>query len=105
MCVGGSLENDPLLIVIACANCLNVTTQTILNNPQFYGAAYWYFTINKSFGYSPTSTITQNDADLYDRDSNFRLSWHLDNFLGGYRLGNLTGLNENTTYSKKIFIN
>ncbi len=41
MCVGGSsIYNDLLLLVLACANCLSVTTQTIINQPIFSGSAY-----------------------------------------------------------------
>lgn len=104
MCVGGNRPLDALLRVIACANCLNVTTQTLLNQPKFHGQAYWYFTANSSFGYSPTTTINQNSADNYDNSSNLRVSWHLDKNVGGWRLGSLVWLNEDMIYYKKVFL-
>jgi hypothetical protein len=104
ICVGGNRYDETFLRVVACANCLNVTTQTLTNQPQKYGAVYWYFTENQSFGYAPNSTITQNSADNYDENSNFRLSWHLQGN-GGWRLGNVTSLNSDTNYYKKAYIN
>lgn len=104
MCVGGSKSNDLLLRLVACSNCLNVTKQTLLNQPQFNGAAFWYFTPNKSFGFSPTNKIRQNIADDNDEASNLRLSWHLDVNDGGWRLGNLVRLNNDTIYFKKFFL-
>ena len=107
MCVGGSDSvNDPFTLrVVACANCLSVTTQTSLNQPMFYGAAYWYFTDGQSFGFSPTNTINQYNADSTDLNSNLRVSWHLLGNVGGWRLGNITNLNDDLNYYKKIFIN
>jgi hypothetical protein len=106
MCVGGSnSQSDPLLKVVACGNCLSITTQTILNQPKFYGSAYWYFTENQSFGFSPSSNINQNQADDFDLSSNERLSWHLDQGIGGWRLGSKVSLNADGTSFKKVFIN
>jgi len=104
ICVGGNRYDESFLRVVACANCLNVTTQTPLNRPQNYGAAYWYYTENNSFGYAPDSTITQNSADTYDQSSNLRLSWHIDGRSGGWRLGNVINLNGDTNYYKKVYI-
>ena len=104
LCVGGNRPIDLLLRVVACANCLNITTKTNLDQPKMYGAAYWYFTDLKSFDFSPTSTITQNIADNYDKASNLRVSWHLDEKSGGWRLGDLVELNDNSMYYKKIYI-
>jgi hypothetical protein len=86
ICVGGNRFNEDILRVVACVNCLKVT-QTNLNQPQYYDAAYWYFTDNKSFGFAPSSSIYQNIADTFDTGSNKRLSWHLDKINGGWRLG------------------
>jgi hypothetical protein len=104
ICVGGNRFNESVLRVVACVNCLRVT-QTNLNQPQYYDSAYWYFTQGKSFGYAPNSTITQNSADSFDNGSNKRLSWHLDQNFGGWRLGDLTSLNSDKNYYKIIYIN
>ena len=106
ICVGGmeppSVTTE-ILRVLACANCLNVTTQTNLNQPNLVGEAYWYFTPNYSFGFAPTSKIDQFNADIFEKTSNLRVSWHLD-ARGGYRLGNIMSLNTNTNHYKKVFL-
>ena len=104
MCVGGSdFVRDDILRVVACSNCLSITTQTTLNQPVYSGSAYWYFTQDYSFGFSPDSRIIQLRADIHDQNSNQRLSWHLDTN-GGWRLGNLVNLDNNAAYSKKVFL-
>ena len=105
ICVGGNRYDELFLRLVACANCLSVTTETTVNNPRFYGRAYWYFTNGISFGFAPTYVIDQNRADVTDLNSNLRLSWHLDGLNGGWRLGCLTDLYSETTYLKKIYLN
>ena len=105
ICVGSNRYDETFLRLVACANCLNVTTETILNQPQFYGGAYWYFTDGYSFGFAPNFTINQSSADSFDQSSNLRLSWHLVRSNGGWRLGNITYLNDDTNYYKKIYLN
>ena len=105
ICVGGNRYDDTFLRLVACANCFNVTTETILNQPQYYGGAYWYFTDSYSFGFAPNFTIDQNTADFFDHSSNLRLSWHLDGSNGGWRLGNITYLNADTYFYKKMYLN
>ena len=103
--LGGNRYDETFLRLVACANCLNATTQTILNQPQYYGGAYWYFTDGKSFGFAPNFTINQTSADSFDQSSNLRLSWHLDGSNGGWRLGNITYLNADTYFYKKMYLN
>jgi hypothetical protein len=106
ICVGGNRFDESHLRVLACANCFNVISQFLSNQPQFNeGGAYWHFRDGESFGFAPISgTIDQNSTDLIGQSSNFTLSWHL-NGSGGGTLGNLTDLNDDTKYYKKIFIN
>ena len=105
MCVGGSgPDSDDILRVVACSDCLSITTQTQLNLPVFSGSAYWYFTPEYSFGFAPDSFIIQTLADAHEQSSNQRLSWHLNGSNGGWRLGNIVKLNNATSYSKKVFL-
>ena len=105
MCVGGSsIDSNDILRVVACSDCLSITTQTTLNQPVFSGSAYWYFTSGKSFGFSPDSLIIQIIADTHEQTSNQRLSWHLDGISGGWRLGDQIKLNFNAAFSKKVFL-
>ena len=103
ICVGGNRYDETFLRLVACANCLNATHQTILNEPAYYRGAYWYFTDGLSFGFSPNYTINQYSADYFDHSSNLRLSWHLQGS-DGWRLGNALWLS-NETFYKKINLN
>jgi len=103
ICVGGNRINEDLLLLVACANCLSVTSETTINQPQNYSGVYWYFTDGQSFGFAPNSNINQVSADAYDLGSNLRLSWQLQGG-GGYRLGSIIDLGSATDYSKKIYI-
>jgi hypothetical protein len=106
ICVGGNRFDEIHLRVLACANCFNVTSQFLSNQPLFYeGGAYWYFKDGESFGFAPiVDTIEQNSSGLIGQSSNFTLSWHL-NDRGGGTLGTLTDLRDDTNYYKNIYIN
>jgi hypothetical protein len=104
ICVGGNRFDENHLRVLACANCFNVTSQILSNQPQFYEGAYWYFTDGDSFGFAPIlDTIDQNSTGLIGKSSNFTLSWYL-NGSGGGTLDTLTDLNDDTNYYKKIYV-
>ena len=104
MCVGGGNQSEGLLRVVACGDCLNLTTLTQFNQTTFTGCAYWHFAFGYSFGFAPNSIIEHNSADIQDPDSNLRLSWYLDELNGGFRLGNLTDLIYDDAYFKKVFL-
>ena len=114
ICVGGNRFDESHLRVLACANCFNVISQFLSNQPQFYeGGAYWHFRDGESFGFAPNSNIKQDNADGFDcegspwsncKDSN-RLSWFLDrNISGGWRLGNIHCIKYINNYVFHIFI-
>ena len=103
MCVGGGSQTDGILTVVACADCLSITTQTALGQTVLVGSAYWYFTPGYSFGFAPNSLIEQTLADDYDENSMLRLSWNLDELNGGWRLGIFINLNIDTLF-KYIFL-
>lgn len=78
----------------------NVTTK---NNET-----YWYFNSGKSIGFAPSSVITQSSADTTDYSSLYRMSWHAGYcgaglLCGGWRVGNLTGLNSDNNYVRAIY--
>ena len=104
LCFGCYNIADPnLILTIACGNCLDVTQSTSLNTPNIYNGVYWYFTTGKSFGYSDVSIITQNSADNYYLSDTKKVSWHIDQNIGGWRCGAINSLNnDNITYYKII---
>ena len=104
LCVGGGIRGDDNMRLVACGNCLSVLSVTALNTPNYVGSAYWYYTPDKSFGFSPSSSISQTICDSSNQNDNLRLCWHTDNQSGGWRLGNITYLNSDSGYSKYVFL-
>ena len=111
ICVGGSDDVNNLLLV-SCGSCLDILTITDRFVPKLINGAYWYFTPDISFGFSPNSKIDQNYYDCYDcpncndnsnicTDSN-RLSWKLSGYTG-FRLGKNCG-NAIPSTNRKIIL-
>jgi hypothetical protein len=106
LCLGGRDSTNDALLVVSCGLCSVVFAKTAPNTPNFHNGAYWYHTpthifAGHSLGFAPTSNIDQNNADKFDLSNNERVSWDLDG-TGGWRLGNLYYLDDNTRYYKVI---
>ena len=101
--LAGKAVGSSTIILAAAAPTSAVFTETVLNTPQLINGTYWYNTPSKSIGFAPTATISQNTADQVDTSSVLRLSWHLNNIQGGWRLGSLTELNSSTAYLKQVW--
>ena len=116
LCAGGAAKGSDNLLLVSCGDCQTVLTETPLNTPVLNNGAYWYLTTGKSFGFSPNGNIKQLNADWYDCEyinnsvknckENSRLSWHLTDNLGGWRIGKLTGseLGWYSNHRKLIFL-
>ena len=101
--LAGKAVGSSTIILAAAAPTSAVFTVTVLNTPQLLNGTYWYNTPSNSIGFAPTATISQNIADQQDTSSVLRLSWHLNNIQGGWRLGSLTELNYSTAYLKQVW--
>jgi len=101
--LAGKAVGSSTIILAAAAPTSAVFTETVLNTPQLLNGTYWYNTPSNSIGFAPTATISQNIADQQDTSSILRLSWHLNNIQGGWRLGSLTELNYSTAYLKQVW--
>jgi hypothetical protein len=101
--LAGKAVGSSTIILAAAAPTSAVFTETVLNTPQLINGTYWYNTPSNSIGFAPTATISQNIADQQDTSSVLRLSWHLNNTQGGWRLGSLTELNYSTAYLKQVW--
>jgi hypothetical protein len=64
--------------------------------------AYWYRYDTRSFGFSKNSYIDIRNVDFATSDPDYRLNWNIGGSSGGYRLGNLFPLNNNSNYFKII---
>jgi hypothetical protein len=110
LCAGGASKGSDTLLLLSCGNCRLILTPTETNKPVLNNGAYWYFSKYFSFGYAPTFNINQFlEEDRHDCDrkhncsDNKRLSWIIYDGKGGWRLGQLVNLNDDS-YRKIIFL-
>ena len=91
--LSGKAVGSSNILLAAAAPTTQVFTETVLNTPQLLNGAYWYNTPDQSIGFAPTATINQLQADAYDYSDPLRLSWHIMNSVGGWRLGEINANN------------
>lgn len=101
--VGATLNGTMSLAAVGPSSVL--TLNTLWNQPKQLGQVYWYRTSGKSFGFAPLSTIRQTSGDNEDLSSPLRLSWSLDQNIGGYRAGTTRSLYDNSLWHKVIYCN
>ena len=82
----------------------NVHERTELNTPNLSNGVYWYFTPGKSFGFlRDTELIQEPTVDIGTENADSRLSWNLDNGIGGDRAGLYSNLKYESVYRKLIY--
>lgn len=101
LCFAGGPTGSDTLSVVACGDCFSIITDTLLNQPVFHGAAYWYMTNTYSFGFSDVSSITQNPADQFDMTDQYKMSWNLNGGPGS-RVG--TKISNGSDFKKYVFL-
>jgi len=104
LCMGGADLNG-MLLVVACGNCIAVTSTTVRNVPVYSTSAWFYLTADYSFGFANSSIINQSpDYDSQDNNDVLRVSWVIDKTLGGRRLGSTSNLQSSTQFYKMMFL-
>jgi hypothetical protein len=101
--VGATFNRSIVLAAVGPASVL--TLNTMWNRSQQVGQVYWYRSDGRSFGFSPHSTIRQTTGDNEDMNSPLRLSWLLDQNMGGYRAGATRPLADDSLWHKVIYCN
>jgi hypothetical protein len=101
--VGATYNGSISLAAVGPASVL--TLNTPWNQPAQFDQVYWYRNNGKSFGFSPNSIIRQTSADNQDLDSPLRLSWLLDQNMGGYRAGVTRSLADSSLWHKVVYCN
>ena len=116
--LSGKAVGSSTISLLAAAPTADVFTQTTGNNTNLVNGTYWYYvpTQNPSvsasggaIGFANTSTVSLDTADTSNLNSPYRLSWHINltnqnvGGNGGYRLGEITDLNDSTAYLKQVW--
>jgi hypothetical protein len=105
--LSGKAVGSSNILLAAAAPTAQVFTETVINTPQLLNGAYWYLTLQTniensgSIGFAPTFTIFQNQADKTAGEQ--RLSWNLAAYIGGYRIGDIIGLNTAPDFLKQVW--
>jgi hypothetical protein len=103
----GALSTDTTVFLLgAFVNTSIIRKGTCLNSPKESNGVCWYMKPETSFGFLDcNSTLSQTPADHGNTNPESRLSWNVDNGLGGYRAGRLTDLSSsNTTWRKVLYM-
>ena len=108
--LSGKAVGSSNILLAAAAPTAQVFTETVINTPQLLNGTYWYYTLATncptcgSIGFAPTSSINQVSADISNLADPLRMSWHLQDGIGGYRLGTfLDGGNNSVDYLKQVW--
>ena len=101
--VCGSRTGSSSLMLCAAASKADVLRKTSSTSSASgpYNGVYWYNYVGKSFGFSDSRAIRLNTADT--NSGSGRLSWHIDQSYGGYRVGDTKKLNKATNYRKQLY--
>jgi len=103
MVCGSKAGNPATIMLCAAAKKADVLRKTGSTSSASgpYNGVYWYNYQGKSFGFSDSKAIQLSSADV--RSGSGRLSWHMDQNAGGYRIGDTKGLNGHSGYRKQLY--
>jgi len=82
---------------------LYLNQSSVVHNANNVG---WYYHTSRSWGFAPASaTVSLSTCDIESVDGDRRLCWHTTNnaMQGGWRCGEMTGLNADSTFERVIF--
>ena len=107
----GKAVGSSTLPILSAAPTAQVFTETVKDTTQLINGTYWYNTPNQSIGFAPAGTIDQSSADVQTPSDRLRLSWHLHNYVGGWRLGEINlynlasgvDMNSSSAYLKQVW--
>lgn len=103
----GALSTDSTVFLLgAFVNSSIIRKGTCLNTPKESNGVCWYMKYETSFGFLDcNASLSQIPADNGTTHSESRLSWNVDNGLGGYRAGRFTDLGSgNSTWRKVLYM-
>jgi len=100
--VGAKKAGADELLLAAIGRLDVITAEKRKNHTKLHNGVYWYCTAGSSMGFAPDATVTMTEADTHDRNSPYRMSWHLGQRIGGWRAGEHLNLGDSTEFEKVI---
>ena len=102
--VGAKKDNTSTFLLGAYGLSSEIQTLTEIDKPHLSYGVKWYKTSGYSFGFlDRRGQLLQSTADTGVDYPDSRLSWHLDQNVGGYRIGTLKELNGDSAWRKVIY--
>lgn len=104
--MAGRVTGSEVFLLLAAGNRSEVTVNTGANssNTHAVNGSEWYFATEWSWGFAPLGAATQqSQCDVLAGAE--RMCLHTFSWVGGYRIGNITGLNNSDDYEKVFFVN
>jgi len=102
--MGGRATGASSFLLLAAGKASDITTDTGAgtSNTHAVNGAEWYFAPNWSWGFAPLgASVSLNSCDVAWGGDRFCL--HTLDWTGGYRVGDITGLNGSESYEKVFF--
>lgn len=94
------------LLLLAQAAYADVTFNTGTSNVTHNAnGVEWYYGANFSWGFAQGGdSVSRSECDTNNTNAAQRLCWHTLSFVGGWRAGAATGLNNSGAYERLIFV-
>ena len=105
MMAGRATGSDMFLLLAQGAlNDVTANTGAGTSNTHVVNGAQWYFSSKWSWGFAPIG----EQVDLYSCDISSgaqHMCLHTLDWTGGFRIGDISGLNDSQSYEKVFFVN
>jgi hypothetical protein len=103
MMAGRATGSDTFLVLAAADYADTIIDTGKTSNTHLANGSAWYYSPDWSWGFTAAGdTVDNNQCDVGDSPTSMCL--HTVNFTGGYRINNITGLNNSTAYEKVFFV-
>jgi hypothetical protein len=102
--MGGRATGASSFLLLAAGKSSDITTNTGAgtSNTHAVNGAEWYYASNWSWGFAPLgASVSLSSCDTQWGDD--RMCLHTLDWTGGYRIGNVAGLNGSESYEKVFF--
>ncbi|GMH42544.1 hypothetical protein BSKO_10463 [Bryopsis sp. KO-2023] len=107
--VAAARKGESKLAIAACGPRDAVLKRTENHDTHQVGDVFWYFNVNKAFGFSSLPRVALNLCDTCNVEAEDRMSWHVHEMegaqseSGGFRAGAETHLTDSTSWVKLVF--